>query len=56
MVSRSQHARCSGAAGREGERRHARYRFVAGPPEKLGEFLKSEIAKRADAAKRGAFK
>ena len=32
------------------------YRFVAGPPEKLGEFLKSEIAKWADAAKRGAFK
>jgi tripartite-type tricarboxylate transporter receptor subunit TctC len=32
------------------------YRFVGGPPEKLGEFIKSEIAKWADAAKRGAFK
>ena len=32
------------------------YRFVAGPPKKLGEFLKSEIAEWADAAKRGAFK
>ena len=28
------------------------YRFVGGPPEKLGEFLKSEIAKWAEVAKR----
>jgi hypothetical protein len=32
------------------------YRFVGGSPERLGEFLKSEIAKWAEVAKTGALK
>jgi tripartite-type tricarboxylate transporter receptor subunit TctC len=32
------------------------YRFIGGPPEKLAAFLKTEIAKWDDLAKKGAFK
>ena len=32
------------------------YRFIGGPPEKLAEHLKSEIAKWDDLAKKGSFK
>ena len=32
------------------------YRFIGGPPDKLAEHLKSEIAKWDDFAKKGAFK
>ena len=32
------------------------YRFIGGPPDKLAEHLKSEIAKWDDLAKKGAFK
>ncbi len=32
------------------------YRFIGGPPDKLADYLKSEIAKWDDLAKKGAFK
>ena len=32
------------------------YRFIGGPPEKLGEYLRSETAKWEELAKKGAFK
>ena len=32
------------------------YRFIGGPPEKLGDYLRSETAKWDELSKKGAFK